>query len=70
MFMLTCATFDDVIKWVRPGHARPDGTSSPQPATNVDATAFIFEKFSEMVTKTQVGNAAVNGGGDTNLAIE
>jgi len=53
-----------------PGHARPDGTSSPQPATNVDATAFIFEKFSEMVTKTQVGNAAVNGGGDTNLAIE
>ena len=34
----------------RPGHVRPDGTSQPQPSTNVDATAFIFEKFSSMAS--------------------
>ena len=32
-----------------PGHARPDGTSSPQPASNVDATAFIFDRMQSMV---------------------
>jgi poly(3-hydroxybutyrate) depolymerase len=32
-----------------PGRMRPDGTSPAQPSTNVDATAFVFEKFAAMV---------------------
>ena len=27
-----------------PGHKRPDGTSPDQPSTNIDATAYIFER--------------------------
>jgi polyhydroxybutyrate depolymerase len=32
-----------------PGHVRPDGSSPEQPSTNVDATAFIFDRFSAML---------------------
>jgi polyhydroxybutyrate depolymerase len=32
-----------------PGHARPDGTSPERPAGDVDATAFIFDRFSAML---------------------
>ena len=61
-----------------PGHERPDGTSAPQPSTNVDATAFIFEKFSGMATTTQVTAGGVarttaspaRGGNATAVSVE
>jgi hypothetical protein len=31
------------------GRPRPDGTSPPQAPTNVDATAYIFDRFSTLV---------------------
>eukprot|EP00040_Diaphanoeca_grandis_P032129 m.193716 g.193716 ORF g.193716 m.193716 type:complete len:329 (-) comp32516_c0_seq2:477-1463(-) len=36
-----------------PGRERPDGTSKPQPSTNIDATAFIFDRWSNMVTSSK-----------------
>lgn len=35
-----------------PGRPRPDGTSPPQPPTNIDATAYMFDRFSVVATET------------------
>jgi len=37
-----------------PGHDRPDGTSPPQPDSNIDGTAFIFDRWSAMVDASSV----------------
>lgn len=34
------------------GRPRPDGSSSPQPATNLDATTYIFQRFSSLLNKS------------------
>ena len=49
-----------------PGHPRPDGTSPVQPDTNIDGTAFIFDRFAAMVGVDGVA-AGTNATGTTNI---
>jgi hypothetical protein len=51
VFVEKCRVSDLAHEWS--GRDRPDGSSPAQPPTNIDATTYMFQRWSTLVTPSQ-----------------